>query len=92
MRRVLVIALTLVWLLLQLVSCGGSAPTAVMPAEPSALPAPAITYVLNTNTGKFHYPDCASVDEIKPKNRQDVSWDRADVIAAGYVPCKRCNP
>lgn len=55
-------------------------------------PEPAVTYVLNKNTKKFHYPDCSSVDEIKPKNRLDVSWDRDEVIAQGYVPCKRCNP
>lgn len=56
------------------------------------LPEPEITYVLNKNTKKFHYPDCASVDEMKAKNRLDVSWDRDEVIARGYVPCKRCNP
>lgn len=55
-------------------------------------PEPAVTYVLNKNTKKFHYPECASADEIKPKNRLDVSWDRDEVIAQGYVPCKRCNP
>ena len=55
-------------------------------------PEPEITYVLNKNTKKFHYPDCASVDEMKAKNRLDVSWDRDEVIAHGYVPCKRCNP
>ena len=92
MRRVLVIALTLVWILLQLVSCGGSAPTGGQLPAADPEPAVVVTYVLNTNTHKFHYPDCASVDDIKPKNRQDVAWDRADVIAAGYVPCKRCNP
>lgn len=87
MMRALIIALMILGILLQLVSCGG----AQVAAQPAAA-APVVTYVLNTNTKKFHYPDCASVDEIKEKNRQDVSWDRSDVIAAGYVPCKRCNP
>ena len=59
---------------------------------PEPEPEPEITYVLNKNTKKFHYPDCASVDEMKAKNRLDVSWDRDEVIAKGYVPCKRCNP
>ena len=87
MMRAIIIALMILGILLQLVSCGG----AQVAAQPAAA-APVVTYVLNTNTKKFHYPDCASVDEIKEKNRQDVSWDRSDVIAAGYVPCKRCNP
>ncbi len=51
-----------------------------------------ITYVLNKNTKKFHMPSCSSVDTIKPKNRQDTTMSRDEVIGAGYVPCKRCNP
>lgn len=51
-----------------------------------------ITYVLNKNTMKFHLPSCSSVDTIKPKNRQDTTMSRDEVIGSGYVPCKRCNP
>ena len=51
-----------------------------------------IRYVLNTNTKKFHTPDCRSVKQIKDKNRQDYSGSRDDVIAMGYKPCKICNP
>lgn len=51
-----------------------------------------ITYVLNKNTKKFHMPSCSSVDTIKPKNREDTTMSRDEVIGAGYVPCKRCNP
>lgn len=50
------------------------------------------TYVLNTNTMKFHYPDCSSVDQMKEKNKQIYTGNREDVINMGYVPCKRCNP
>ena len=50
------------------------------------------TYVLNTNTHKFHNPSCSSVKDIKPQNRQDYTGSRSDVIAMGYDPCKRCNP
>lgn len=50
------------------------------------------SYVVNTNTGKFHYPGCSSADQIKPENRWDVETTRDDLIAQGYVPCKRCNP
>lgn len=50
------------------------------------------TYVLNTNTHKFHNPNCSSVKQIKDGNRQDYTGSRSDVIAMGYEPCKRCNP
>ena len=65
-------------------------------AEPEPEPARTITnettYILNTNTKKFHRPGCKSVNQMKAKNRQDVSWSRDEVIAKGYVPCKNCNP
>ncbi len=51
-----------------------------------------ITYVLNTNTKKFHYPTCSSVDDMKEKNKQIYTGSREEVISMGYVPCKRCNP
>lgn len=51
-----------------------------------------ISYVLNTNSKKFHYPDCSSAAAISPENRQDFSGSRAEVIAMGYEPCKRCKP
>ena len=51
-----------------------------------------VTYVLNTNTMKFHFPTCSSVKDIKAKNRLDSSLTREEIVAQGYVPCKRCNP
>lgn len=51
-----------------------------------------ITYVLNTNTKKFHRVGCDSVNDMKAKNRQDVSITRDEVVGLGYVPCKRCKP
>lgn len=50
------------------------------------------TYILNTNTKKFHNPDCSSVRDMKEKNKQVYTGRREDVIAQGYSPCKRCNP
>ncbi len=49
-------------------------------------------YVLNTNTKKFHYPSCKSVNQMKKKNRKDYTGTRTEVINMGYVPCKNCNP
>lgn len=51
-----------------------------------------ITLVLNTNSMKAHCPDCSSVDDMKPSNRLDYTGTVEDVIAMGYVACKRCNP
>ena len=49
------------------------------------------TYVLNTNTKKFHLPSCSSVKDMKDKNKQEVTCSRDEVIDMGYVPCKHCN-
>ena len=49
------------------------------------------TYILNTNTKKFHKPDCASAKKIEDSNKQTYSGSRNDLIAQGYVPCKNCN-
>lgn len=49
-------------------------------------------YILNTNTKKFHKPDCASAKKIEDSNKQTYSGNRNDLIAQGYAPCKNCNP
>lgn len=49
-------------------------------------------YVLNTNTHKFHRPECASADDIKESNRQEVEDARENLINQGYDPCARCQP
>ena len=49
-------------------------------------------YVLNRNTKKFHRPDCSSVQDIKPKNKQEFSGNTKALIQQGYSPCKNCNP
>lgn len=51
-----------------------------------------VTYICNTNTGKFHIPTCSSVGEMSEKNKMPVTWTREEVVAQGYVPCKRCKP
>ncbi len=54
--------------------------------------APDPTYVVNTNSKKFHDPDCAGVETLKDANRWDFYGTRDELMNAGYVPCKRCNP
>ena len=50
------------------------------------------SYVVNTNTKKFHYPNCSSVKDIKDSNRWDFRGKREELIEKGYVPCKKCKP
>ena len=50
------------------------------------------TYILNTNKKRFHTPDCSSVKQMKDANKKEFSGSRDELIAEGYVPCKKCNP
>ena len=49
------------------------------------------TYIINTNTGKFHYPQCSSVGQMNDSNKEEYTGSRDDLIAQGYSPCKRCH-
>lgn len=62
-------------------------PTASKEDEPKST-----TYILNTNTMKFHVPYCRNVKQIKDKNRQEYTGTRDEIISHGYAPCKNCNP
>ena len=50
------------------------------------------SYILNTNTKKFHRPSCSSVKQMKESNKKASSESRDAIMAAGYDPCKKCNP
>lgn len=50
------------------------------------------TYILNTNTKKFHYPSCSSAKETKENNKKTFIGTRDEVIAKGYKACGRCHP
>lgn len=50
------------------------------------------TYVLNTNTKKFHLPTCKSVEDMKDKNKSEFTGDRQELIDQGYEPCGNCHP
>ena len=49
-------------------------------------------YIVNKNTGKFHYLYCSSVNQMAEHNKMAYTGSRDDLIAQGYEPCKRCNP
>ena len=50
------------------------------------------TYVLNTNTKKFHYPSCGSAKRIAEKNYAESNESRDELIDRGYSPCGNCDP
>lgn len=49
-------------------------------------------YILNTNTKRFHYPDCASVQDMSEHNRKGYVGTREELIEQGYQPCGVCKP
>ena len=49
-------------------------------------------YILNTNSHKFHYPDCHSAAKISQKNKAYYTGTREELIAQGYSPCGNCDP
>jgi len=73
---------------------GGIGPNSVTDpvTEPNSDKAESVKYVVNTNSGKFHYPDCSSAKNISEKNRMDSSLTREELINQGYSPCGICKP
>lgn len=49
-------------------------------------------YIINTNTGKFHRPNCDSVTKMKAKNKKEFAGSREELISDGYEPCVNCKP
>lgn len=50
------------------------------------------SYVLNTNTKKFHLPSCSSLNQMNENNKEEFTGTRDELIQQGYESCKRCNP
>lgn len=60
--------------------------------SPTATPSATKTYILNTNTKKFHLPSCSSVKQMKDSNKRTYTGTRQSVLNMGYEPCQRCYP
>ena len=52
----------------------------------------AASYILNTNSKKFHDPGCANAASISQGNRQDFTGSRQELLDQGYAPCGQCKP
>ena len=62
----------------------------VAPAEPTQ--GSQFSYILNTNSHKFHDPHCGAVEDMNPKNKREYTGTREELIEQGYDPCGLCKP
>lgn len=60
--------------------------------DESAFAGEKATYVLNTNSKKFHTEDCSNGDKIAEENRQVSNTSREALINQGYEPAGCCDP
>lgn len=49
-------------------------------------------YVLNTNTKKFHNPECSAAKKINNRDKEYSVESRERLLSEGYSSCKICNP
>lgn len=49
-------------------------------------------YIVNTNTGKFHYSSCSQANRIKEENKTVIHGTSDELKSMGYTPCSKCNP
>ena len=61
-------------------------------AAPSQEDIDGSTYILNTNSKKFHTEDCGQTASIQEGNRDTYTGDRQNLIDQGYVPAGCCKP
>lgn len=50
------------------------------------------SYILNTNSKKFHDEDCSQGQDTKESNKEEFYGDRDTLIGQGYVPAGCCDP
>lgn len=67
--------------------------TTIPETEPETVPASIEhTYILNTNSMKFHYSSCSGAAKIKDSNKGTFTGTREEIIAKGYESCGICTP
>lgn len=81
----------------EIMTPGGSvttSPPATQKPDPvqNDSPSEGTDYIVNTNTGKFHYPSCSSVKKMKESNKMFFTGTRDELISQGYNPCGNCHP
>ncbi len=51
-----------------------------------------ITYILNTDSKKFHNITCGSAKNMSEENKLETSLTREEIVTQGYDPCGICKP
>lgn len=64
----------------------------VIPSSVNATSSENGSYMLNTNTKKFHRTTCNDINKMKEENKKLFSGTREEVINMGYSPCGHCKP
>ena len=67
-------------------------PTVITPSTEITEVNKEITYILNKNSKKIHYPYCSSVDDMSEKNKLYFYGTLSEAKADGYESCGRCKP
>ena len=68
-------------------------PTPAPQPEPEARPVPdGDYYILNTNSKKFHEPNCGSASSISAENKDYYTGTAEELVSKGYDPCGNCKP
>ena len=70
----------------------GESTLAEQPETPTQTGSQEATYILNTNSMKFHTEDCPQGQGIKDSNRETYTGSREDLISQGYAPGGCCQP
>ena len=52
----------------------------------------AVLFVANTNTFKYHLPECQYAASVSPRNRAEITATPVQMADMGYSPCARCHP
>ena len=70
---------------------GAEVPDEEYEGEKDEIPG-ATTYVLNTDSKKFHLESCTYAQKMSTANKQIYTGPREDLIVEGYSPCGTCKP
>lgn len=49
-------------------------------------------YIINKNSDRFHLASCSTLKTMSAENKEIINGSREEIIARGFVPCKKCNP
>ena len=63
----------------------------IVPAKPKPNETAPTAYIGNSNSKKFHTPDCLYAKKLKDENKVSFKT-RDEAVNEGYKPCGKCKP